>query len=64
MKYPDSSLGIQNGYGLDNLEVGVRVSVGARFYPLHVVQTGSGAHSASYPVSTGGFSPGGKAAGV
>jgi hypothetical protein len=30
---------------------------------LHVVQTGSGVHPASYTVGTGGYIPGGKAAG-
>jgi hypothetical protein len=32
--------------------------------PLHVVQTGPGAHPASYPMGMGGFFPGGKAAGA
>jgi hypothetical protein len=31
---------------------------------LHVVQTGSGAHPASYLMGTGGSFPGGKAAGA
>jgi hypothetical protein len=31
---------------------------------LHVVQTGSGAHPASYPMGTGGSFSGGKAAGA
>jgi hypothetical protein len=30
---------------------------------LHVVQTGSGDHPASYPTGTGGSFPGGKSAG-
>jgi hypothetical protein len=34
------------------------------FSPLHLVQTGSGAHPASYPMDTGGAFPGGKAAGA
>jgi hypothetical protein len=33
-------------------------------FSLHVVQTGSGAHPASYPVRTGDSFPGGKAAGA
>jgi hypothetical protein len=33
-------------------------------YPLHIVQTGSGAHPASYPMNTGSFFPMGKMAGV
>jgi hypothetical protein len=32
------------------------------FSLLNVVQTGSGTHPASYPIGTGGFIPGGKAA--
>jgi hypothetical protein len=32
------------------------------FSPLHRVQTGSGVHSASYPMGAGGSYPGGKAA--
>jgi hypothetical protein len=31
---------------------------------LNIVQTGSGAHTAFYPMGTGGFFPGVKAAGV
>jgi hypothetical protein len=31
---------------------------GKTFLTPHVVQTGSGAHSASYPMGTGGFYPG------
>jgi hypothetical protein len=33
------------------------------FSILHVVQTGSGAHQASYSMGNGGSFPGGKAAG-
>jgi hypothetical protein len=39
----------------------VRVPGGARFPPLHVVQTGCGALPASYPVGTGNSFPGRKA---
>jgi hypothetical protein len=35
------AVGIATGYGLDDRRVGVRISVGARFSHLHVVQTGS-----------------------
>jgi hypothetical protein len=44
--------------------VGVRfpVEVGISFL-RHRVQNGSGAHPASYPMGTGGSSPGGEAAG-
>jgi hypothetical protein len=37
---------------------------GQDFYLLNVVQTGSGAHPASYPMGTGSSFPGGKAAGA
>jgi hypothetical protein len=37
---------------------------GQEFSLLYVVQTGSGVHSASYPVDTGGYFRGGKAAGT
>jgi hypothetical protein len=50
-------------YGLDKRGVGVRVPVGSRIFSSHVVQTGSGAHPASYPMGTWGSFPGGKAAG-
>jgi hypothetical protein len=49
----DSPVGIATGYGLDDRGIGFRVSVKQEFSLLHVVQTGSGAHSASYPVGTG-----------
>jgi hypothetical protein len=42
----DSSVGIATGYGLDG--------PGFDFSLLHSVQTGSGAHPASYPIGTGG----------
>jgi hypothetical protein len=53
------SVGIAMDYGLDGRGIGVRVPVEENFSPFHVVQTGSGAHPASYPMGTGG-----KAAGV
>jgi hypothetical protein len=49
----DSAVGIATGYGLDDIGVGFRAPVGTL---LHVIQTGSGAHPASYPVATRGFS--------
>jgi hypothetical protein len=53
------SAGIRAGWS------GVRVPLGARnFSPHHRVQTGSGAHTASYPMDTRGSFPGGKAAGA
>jgi hypothetical protein len=43
----------------------VRVPAGAGNFSLHHrVQTGSGAHSASYPMGTNGSFPGSKAAGA
>jgi hypothetical protein len=58
----NSSVGIATGYGLDDREVGIRVPVWSKCSLLRSVQTGSGAHPASYPMGTGGSSPGGKAA--
>jgi hypothetical protein len=50
----DSSVGIAMGWS-----AGVRFPVRARdFYLLYSVQTGSGAHPASYPMGTGVQSPG------
>jgi hypothetical protein len=49
-----SAVGIATAYGLDDREVRVRVPVGSEFSLLHIVQTGSGAHPASYPMGTGG----------
>jgi hypothetical protein len=42
------TVGIETGYRLDGLGVGVRVSIG--------LQTGSGAYPASYPVGTDALS--------
>jgi hypothetical protein len=51
--------------GLRALWSGVRVPVGAGNFSLHHrVQTGCGAHPASYPMDTRGSFPGGKAAGA
>jgi hypothetical protein len=60
----DRTVGIATGHGLDNQGFGVRVPVGQEFSLLHVVQTGSEANPASYPMGTGGSFPGGKAAEV
>jgi hypothetical protein len=52
---PDSSVDISNGYRLN-----VRGSIPARiryFSAFHSVQTGSGAHTASYPMRTGASYP-------
>jgi hypothetical protein len=50
---------------MDEQMIGVRFPAGAgNFYLHHSVQNGSGAHPASYPMSTRGSFPGGKAAGA
>jgi hypothetical protein len=53
-----SSGSIVSDYGLDDRGVEVRSSTGADFSSSPCVQTGSGAHPASYPVGTGGSFPG------
>jgi hypothetical protein len=59
-----SAVGIVTGYGLHSFEF----RCGQEFSLLHIVQTGSEVHPASYPVDTGGGGegsfPGGKAAGA
>jgi hypothetical protein len=61
----DSSVGIALGYGLDDRGSRVPFSAGTENFSLHHrVQNGSGAHTASYPMGTGGSFPGGKAAGA
>jgi hypothetical protein len=58
-KSRDSSVGIALGYGLDDRGSRVRFPAGAGNSSLHHrVQTGSGAHPASYPMGTGGSFPG------
>jgi hypothetical protein len=48
-------------YGLDDRAIEVRSPTGAEdFFSSPCVQTGSGAHPASYPMGTGGPFPGGK----
>jgi hypothetical protein len=59
-----STAGIATGHVLDGRGFGVPVTIGVRFAPPHVVQTGSDAHSAPYPIGTGGSFPGSKAAGA
>jgi hypothetical protein len=60
----DSAVGIAIGYRLGDGGIGVRAPVGVKFFFLHFVQTGSGAHPASYPMGTEDLSPGGKVAGA
>ena len=50
----DSSVGIATRYGLDGL--GIESRWGTRFFAP--VQTGPGAHSASYTIGTGGKAAG------
>jgi hypothetical protein len=58
----DSSVGIATGYGWT---AGVRFLAERRDLSLlHSVQTGSGAHLASYPMDTWDSFPGGRAAGA
>jgi hypothetical protein len=60
-----SLVSIETGYRLDNQTISVWFLRGAGNFSLqHHVQTGSGAHPASYPVGTGGSFPGGKATGA
>jgi hypothetical protein len=55
----DSSVGIATDYGADDRMIGVRFPSGSGNFSLrHRVQTDSGVHPATYPVDTGGSSPG------
>jgi hypothetical protein len=64
-KSRDGSVGIALGYGLDDRGSRVRFPAGAGNFSLHHrVQNASGAHPASYPVSTRGSFPRRKVAGV
>jgi hypothetical protein len=59
----DSSVGTALGYGLEDRDSRVRLPVGVRNFSLHHrVQNGSGAHPASYLMSTWGSFPEGKVA--
>jgi hypothetical protein len=64
----DGSVSIATDYGLDDQMMGVRIPGGgggkAGNFSRHRVQTGSGAHPASYPMGTAGSFPAGKAAGA
>jgi hypothetical protein len=50
----DSAVDIKTSYGLDDRNVGVRVTLGAIIFSLNVVQIDSEAHSASYTMGTEG----------
>jgi hypothetical protein len=56
-----SSGSIVSDYGLDSGAIEVRSPTGADFSSSPYVQTGCGAHPASYPMGTGGSFAGGKA---
>jgi hypothetical protein len=61
----DCPVGIATGYGLDDGMIGIQFPAGAgNIYLQHHVQTGSGAHPASYPVITVDSFPGDKTAAV
>jgi hypothetical protein len=64
-KSRDNSVAIVTGYGLDDRCCRVRFPAGAGNFSLHHrVQTGCGAHPASYPMGTVGSFPGDKPAGA
>jgi hypothetical protein len=59
VKSRGSSVGIANGYGLDDRGSRVRFLAGAGNFSLRYrVHTGSGTLPASYPMGTGDLSPG------
>jgi hypothetical protein len=59
---PGSSMSIVSDYGLDDRALEVRSPAEANDFSCSLcVQTGSGAHPASYAIGTGGPFPGGKA---
>jgi hypothetical protein len=58
----DSSISVVMGCGLGDR--GLIPGRAGDFPLLHSIQTGSGAHPASYPVGTGGSFPGGEVAGA
>jgi hypothetical protein len=54
----DSAVGIATGYGLDGQGSKFESRLAQDFSPLHVLQTGSGAHLAYYRMgNVGSFSP-------
>jgi hypothetical protein len=58
----DNSVDVATGCKLDDRMIGFRFPAGIGNFSLrHRVQTDSGAHPASYPMGTGGSSPGDKA---
>jgi hypothetical protein len=55
VKSRDSAVGIATSYWLDGR--GSIPGRDKRLYPLHSIQTGSGAHPVSYPMGTGWLFP-------
>jgi hypothetical protein len=65
LKSQDNSVGIVTGHRLDDWIIAIRFpAVAGNFSLQYCVQTGSGAHPASYPMGTGGSFPGSKVATV
>jgi hypothetical protein len=58
---PVDIMGVYYTNPLDDRAIEIRSPTGADFSSNPCVQTGSGAHPASYPMGTGGSFPGGKA---
>jgi hypothetical protein len=56
--------GIETGYGLEGTGIGVQSPQGARYFSLHSIQTGPGAHPASCPMGTEVSFSGDKATGA
>jgi hypothetical protein len=63
MSRVSSGSSIVSDYGMDDRSIGVRSPAGAKDFSSNLcVQTGSGAHPASYTMGIGGPFPGGKSA--
>jgi hypothetical protein len=59
----DIAVGIATGYGLEDREFKALVPIRSGIFFTHVVQTGSGAHPAFYPMGARGSFPRNKSAG-
>jgi hypothetical protein len=57
LKMHDSAAGIVTGYGLGDGGLWARPEQNQECWRLHIIQTGSGAHPAIYPVDTKGSFP-------
>jgi hypothetical protein len=60
----DSAVGLATGYKWTTKGSKIEFRWEQELSLLYVVQTGSGAHPASYPIDTGSFLAGGKVAGA